>query len=203
MSTKLAPAASPGVVGSRRRRFPSHQQIGEGAGAYPCGLSKRKEKAGKDRQRAEHGGSVDRHNLVATRCFGLKCRLRLPHIAPVSKQNVYAGFCDLPVLVWWHIACPLPRLASSELRADSRASHLLPSWSGWGSINRTGCKPCAASVDCSSRRLGDRARSSTPQRAARGAGSRARRRLEPPLYRPPTRHRAVKRHLDQAFARGE
>ena len=50
---------------------------------------------------------------------------------------------------------------------------------------------------CSSRRLGDRARSSTPRLAARGAGSRARRRLEPPLHRPPTRHRAVKRHLDR------
>ena len=33
-------------------------------------------------------------------------------------------------------------------------------------------------------------------RAARVAGFRARRRLEPPLYRPPARHRAVKRHLD-------
>jgi len=65
------------------------------------------------------------------------------------------------------------------------------SWSGWGSIDQTGWKRCAASVDCSSRRRGDQARSSMPQRAARGAGSRARRRLEPPLCRPLARRRAV------------
>jgi hypothetical protein len=44
--------------------------------------------------------------------------------------------------------------------------------------------------DC--RRRGDRARSSMPQRAVRGAGSRARRRLEPPSCRPLTRRRSVK-----------
>ena len=75
------------------------------------------------------------------------------------------------------------------------------SWSGWGSIDRTGWKLCAASVDCSSRRRGDRARSSMPRRAARGAGSRARRRLEPPLCRPLARRRAVNRHLHYAFTR--
>jgi hypothetical protein len=35
-------------------------------------------------------------------------------------------------------------------------------------------------------------------RRRRGAGSTARRRLEPPLYRPPARRRAVKRHLDRS-----
>jgi len=54
---------------------------------------------------------------------------------------------------------------------------------------------------CSSRRRGDQARLSMPQRAARGAGSKARRRLEPPLYRPPARRRAVNRHLRQASTR--
>ena len=58
------------------------------------------------------------------------------------------------------------------------------SWSAWGSIDRTGWKPCAASVDYSSRRRADRAHSSMPRHAARGAGSRARRPLEPPLCRP-------------------
>ena len=38
------------------------------------------------------------------------------------------------------------------------------SWSGWASIDRTGWKRCTASVGCSSRRRGDRARSSMPQR---------------------------------------
>ena len=75
------------------------------------------------------------------------------------------------------------------------------SWTGWGSIDRTGWKLCAASVDYSSRRRGDRARSSMPRRAARGAGSRARRRLEPPLCRPLARRRAVNRHLHYAFTR--
>jgi len=75
------------------------------------------------------------------------------------------------------------------------------SWSGWGSIDRTGWKRYAASVDCSSRRRGDRARSSMPQRAARGAGSRARRPLEPPLCRPLARRRALNRHLHYAFTR--
>ena len=75
------------------------------------------------------------------------------------------------------------------------------SWSGWGSIDRTGWKPCAASVDYSSRRRADRARSSMPRHAARGAGSRARRRLEPPLCRPLARRRAVNRHLHDAFTR--
>ena len=54
----------------------------------------------------------------------------------------------------------------------------------------------------SSRRRGDRARSLMPQHAARGAGSRARRRLEPPLCRPPARRRAVNRHLHCAFTQG-
>jgi hypothetical protein len=59
------------------------------------------------------------------------------------------------------------------------------SWSGWASINRTGWKRCAASVGCSSRRRGDRACLSMPRHAARGAGSRARRRPEWPFCRPP------------------
>ena len=63
-------------------------------------------------------------------------------------------------------------------------------------------KLCAASADYSSRRRADRARSSMPQRAARGAGSRARRRLEPPLCRPLARRRAVNRHLHYAFTQG-
>jgi len=75
------------------------------------------------------------------------------------------------------------------------------SWSGWGSIDRTGWKPCAASVDYSSRRRADRAHSSMPRHAARGAGSRARRPLEPPLCRPLARHRALNRHLHDAFTR--
>jgi hypothetical protein len=75
------------------------------------------------------------------------------------------------------------------------------SWSGWGSIDRTGWKPCAASVDYSSRRQGDRARSSMPRRAVRGVGSRARRRLEPPSCRPLTRCRAVNRQIHHAFTR--
>ncbi len=76
------------------------------------------------------------------------------------------------------------------------------SWTGWGSIDRIGWKRCAASADYSSRRRVDRARSSMPQRAARGAGSRARRRLEPPLCRPLARRRAVRRHLHYAFLKG-
>jgi hypothetical protein len=75
------------------------------------------------------------------------------------------------------------------------------SWSGWGSIDRTGWKPCAASVDYSSRRRADRAHSSMPRHAARGTGSRARRPLEPPLCRPLARHRALNRHLHDAFTR--
>jgi hypothetical protein len=75
------------------------------------------------------------------------------------------------------------------------------SWSGWGSIDRTGWKPCAASVDCSSKRRGDRARSSMPQRAVRGAGSRARRRLEPPLCRRLARRRAVNKQIHASFTR--
>jgi hypothetical protein len=51
--------------------------------------------SGKDRQRAEYVGSVDRHNLGAARCFGLKSRLRLPQIAPVSRQNAYARILRL------------------------------------------------------------------------------------------------------------
>ena len=39
-------------------------------------------------------------------------------------------------------------------------------------------------------------------RTARGAGSRARRRLEPPLCRPLARRRAVNRHLHYAFTQG-
>jgi hypothetical protein len=77
-----------------------------------------------------------------------------------------------------------------------------PSWTGWGSIDRTGWKLCAVSADYSSRRRGDRTHSSMPQRDARGAGSRARRRLEPPLCRPPARRRAVNRHLHYAFTHG-
>ena len=75
------------------------------------------------------------------------------------------------------------------------------SCSGWASIDRTGWKPCAASVDYSSRRRADLAHSSMPRHAARGAGSRARRPLEPPLCRPLARHRALKRHLHDAFTR--
>jgi hypothetical protein len=68
-------------------------------------------------------------------------------------------------------------------------------------ILRTGWKPCAGSVDYSSRRRGDRARSSMPRRAVRGAGSKARRRLEPPLCNPLARRRAVNRHIHHAFTR--
>ena len=59
---------------------------------------------------------------------------------------------------------------------------------GWDSIDRTGCKQCASSVDRSSRRRGVRARSSMPRRGVRGTGSRARRRLEPLLCRPLAQH---------------
>jgi hypothetical protein len=74
-----------------------------------------------------------------------------------------------------------------------------PSWTGWVSIDRTGWKLCAASVDYSNRQRGDRARSSMPRRAALGAGSKARRRLEPPLGRPPARRRAVKQTFPLGF----
>jgi hypothetical protein len=60
-------------------------------------------------------------------------------------------------------------------------------------------KLCAASVDYSNRRRGDRTRSLMPQRAARGAGSRGSLRLDPPLRRPLTRRRAVNRLLHYAF----
>ena len=53
----------------------------------------------------------------------------------------------------------------------------------------------------SSRRRADRAHSSMPRHAARGAGFRARRPLEPPLCRPLARHRALNRHLHDAFTR--
>ena len=59
------------------------------------------------------------------------------------------------------------------------------SWSGWASMHRIGWKRCVASVGCSSRRRGDRACLSMPRHAARGAGSRARRRPEWPFCRPP------------------
>ena len=51
----------------------------------------------------------------------------------------------------------------------------------------------------SSRRRGDRARSSMPRRAARGAGSRAMRRLEALLCRPLPRRRALNRHPPLRF----
>ena len=68
-----------------------------------------------------------------------------------------------------------------------------------GIATTPGWKRCVASVDCSSRRRADRARSSMPRRAARAAGSRARRRLEPPLCRPLARRPAINRHLHEAF----
>ncbi len=49
---------------------------------------------------------------------------------------------------------------------------------------------CFRSLTDSSSRRADRAHSSMPRHAARGAGSRARRPLEPPLCRPVARHRA-------------
>ena len=76
------------------------------------------------------------------------------------------------------------------------------SWTGWGSINRTGWERCAASVAYSNRRPGDRGRSSMPRRDARGAGSRARMRLESPLCRSLARRTAVNRHLYYAFTPG-
>ena len=74
----------------------------------------------------------------------------------------------------------------------------------WSRITPNGRRNCASVSpvchgSCSSSRQGDRARSSMPQRAARGADSRARRRLEPPLCRPQARRRAVNRHLHYAF----
>ena len=85
-----------------------------------------------------------------------------------------------------------------ELRADSAGRSpiiWLRSWSDWRSIARTGWKPCAGSADCSSRRRGDRVRSSMRPRAARGAGSRARRRLEPLLCRRLAQRRVINTHL--------
>ena len=81
-------------------------------------------------------------------------------------------------------------------QAAGRVQLIWPrSWSGWGLIDRTGWRPCVASADCSSRRRGDRVRCSTRPRAARGAGSRARRRLEPLLCRPPSRRTVINPHL--------
>src|ERR1700733_14404754 len=68
-----------------------------------------------------------------------------------------------------------------ELR--KRLSNL--SWFMRCLCEKTGWKRCAASVGCSSRRRGDRACLSMPRHAARGAGSRARRRPEWPFCRPP------------------
>jgi hypothetical protein len=73
------------------------------------------------------------------------------------------------------------------------------SWTGWALIDRTGWKLCAATADSLSKRHGDRARPSMRRRAARGAGSRTRPRLEPPLCRPVARRRAVNGHLHYAF----
>ena len=68
-----------------------------------------------------------------------------------------------------------------ELR--KRLSNL--SWFMRCLCEKTGWKRCAASVGCSSRRRGDRTCLSMPRHAARGAGSRARRRPEWPFCRPP------------------
>ena len=62
------------------------------------------------------------------------------------------------------------------------------------SINRTGWKRCAASVDNSSKWRGDRLARRCGG-AVLTAGSRARRRLEPPLCKAPARRRAVNRDI--------
>jgi hypothetical protein len=77
-----------------------------------------------------------------------------------------------------------------------------PSWTGWGSIGPTGWKLCAASADYSSKRRGDRARSSMPRRADHGTGSRVRRRHEQRLCRPPARRRDSQQHFHYAFTQG-
>ncbi len=56
-----------------------------------------------------------------------------------------------------------------------------------------------SSTMSSSRRRADRAHSSMPRHAARGAGFRARRPREPPLCRPLAQHRALNRHFDDAL----
>ncbi len=61
--------------------------------------------------------------------------------------------------------CWIGRGGNSARTSAGRFRSTWPrSWSGWGSINRTGWKRCADSVGCSSRRPGDRARSSMPRR---------------------------------------
>ena len=95
-----------------------------------------------------------------------------------------------------------------ELRADMRGAFRITwprSWSGWGSIDRTGWKPSAASVDYSSRRRADRAHStSMPWHAARGGWFQGKAAAQ--AYRarhggPLARHRALNRHLHDAFTR--
>jgi hypothetical protein len=65
----------------------------------------------------------------------------------------------------------------------------------WGSIGPTGWKLRAASADYSSKRRGDRARSSMPRHADHGTGSRVRRRHEQRLCRPPARRRDSQQHF--------
>ncbi len=97
--------------------------------------------------------------------------------------------------------CWIGRGGNSARTSAGRFRIIWPqSWSGWDSIDRTGWKPYAASADCSSRRRGDRVRSSMQRRTARGAGSRARRRLEPLLCNPLCRHPASNKHLHHALA---
>ena len=61
---------------------------------------------------------------------------------------------------------------------------------------------CLPTPECSNRRRADRARSSMPRHAVRGAGSRARRRLEPPFCRPRTRRRTGGRRTGVATPTG-
>ncbi len=77
-----------------------------------------------------------------------------------------------------------------ELRKTSAAPSpitLLRSSIDWGSIDRIGCRRCATSAGCSSKRPVAGARSHVPHRAAQGAGSRAKRRLDLHFCRRPAR----------------
>jgi hypothetical protein len=89
-----------------------------------------------------------------------------------------------------------------ELRADKRGAipdHLAPIVERLG-LNRSNWVQTVRGFGRLFKQAAGRS-SSLVRYAARGAGSRARRPLEPPLCRPLARHRVLNRHLHDAFTR--
>ena len=137
-------------------------------------------------------GPVNRSDRIVDTARGAKSVHRLPA----------AGY--VPTVVDNNLATDRqPIVNTPRVSGASRAS---PTWP-FSRRTPKAWRNCAViSPNCHgsspSWRRGDRAPSSMPRRAARGVGSRARRRHEPPSCRPHARRRAVNRHLDYAFTRG-